>query len=95
MRGVVLFAALLLYAAPSVAQIGEIPVGAQGSPAADIGYFQIVRPVTKGVWLLTEPKFQLQPIGDVTVIEQRDGLVLVELSGSEFTALKSISLPSE
>jgi glyoxylase-like metal-dependent hydrolase (beta-lactamase superfamily II) len=82
MRAPILFAALLLCAAPSFAQIGEIPVGAQGSPAADIGYFQIVRPVTKGVWLLTEPKFQLQPIGNVTVIEQRDGLVLVDAGGS-------------
>jgi len=82
MRAVVLFTALLLCAAPSAAQIGEIPVGAQGSPAADIGYFQIARPVTKGVWLLTEPKFQLQPIGNVTVIEQRDGLVLVDAGGS-------------
>jgi glyoxylase-like metal-dependent hydrolase (beta-lactamase superfamily II) len=34
------------------------------------------------VWLLTEPKFQLQPIGNVTVIEQRDGLVLVDAGGS-------------
>jgi len=82
MRPPILFAALLLCAEPSVAQVGEIAVGAQGSPAADIGYFQIVRPVTKGVWLLTEPKFQLQPIGNVTVIEQRDGLVLVDAGGS-------------
>jgi glyoxylase-like metal-dependent hydrolase (beta-lactamase superfamily II) len=64
------------------AQIAEIPPGAQGSPAADTGYFQIVRPVAKGVWLLAEPKFQLQPIGNVTVIEQRDGLVLVDAGGS-------------
>jgi glyoxylase-like metal-dependent hydrolase (beta-lactamase superfamily II) len=38
--------------------------------------------VDKGVWLLAEPKFQLQPIGNVTVIEQRDGLVLVDAGGS-------------
>jgi glyoxylase-like metal-dependent hydrolase (beta-lactamase superfamily II) len=64
------------------AQVAEIPPGAQGSPAADTGYFQIVRPVAKGVWLLAEPKFQLQPIGNATVIEQRDGLVLVDAGGS-------------
>jgi len=92
MRGIVLFAALLLCAVPSFAQIGEIPVGAQGSPAADIGYFQIIRPVTKGVWLLTEPKFQLQPIGNVTVIEQRDGLVLVDAGGSPGSGRRIVAM---
>ncbi len=92
MRGLILFTALLLCAAPSAAQIGEIPVGAQGSPAADIGYFQIVHPVTKGVWLLTEPKFQLQPIGNVTVIEQRDGLVLVDAGGSPGAGLRIVAM---
>lgn len=92
MRGIVLFAALLLCAVPSFAQIGEIPIGAQGSPAADIGYFQIVRPVTKGVWLLTEPKFQLQPIGNVTVIEQRDGLVLVDAGGSPGSGRRIVAM---
>jgi len=58
------------------------PVGAQGSPAADTGYFQSVQSVGRGVWLLAEPKFQLQPIGNVTVIEQQDGLVLVDAGGS-------------
>ena len=92
MRGIVLFAALFLCAVPSFAQIGEIPVGAQGSPAADIGYFQIVRPVTKGVWLLTEPKFQLQPVGNVTVIEQRDGLVLVDAGGSPGSGRRIVAM---
>ena len=92
MRGIVLFAALLLCAVPSFAQIGEIPVGAQGSPAANIGYFQIVRPVTKGVWLLTQPKFQLQPDGNVTVIEQRDGLVLVDAGGSPGSGRRIVAM---
>ena len=74
--------ALTLVLAPAAAQVAQEPAGAQGSPAADIGYFQIVRPVTKGVWVLVQPKFQLQPDGDVTVIEQRDGLVLVDAGGS-------------
>ena len=73
--------AMLLATAPA-AQIAGLPTGAQGSPAADTGYFQIVRPVAKGVWLLTQPKFQIQPDGNVTVIEQRDGLVLVDAGGS-------------
>jgi glyoxylase-like metal-dependent hydrolase (beta-lactamase superfamily II) len=75
-------AAVVAFSTIASAQIADIPVGAQGSPAADTGYFQIVRPVAKGVWLLAEPKFQLQPIGNVTVIEQRDGLVLVDAGGS-------------
>ena len=34
------------------------------------------------VWVLAEPRFQVQPIGNVTVIEQSDGLVLVDAGGS-------------
>jgi glyoxylase-like metal-dependent hydrolase (beta-lactamase superfamily II) len=63
-------------------QVASAPVGAEGSQAADTGYFQVVRPVDKGIWLLAEPRFQLQPIGNVTVIEQRDGLILVDAGGS-------------
>jgi glyoxylase-like metal-dependent hydrolase (beta-lactamase superfamily II) len=70
--------ALILAMAPARADI----VGAQGSPAADSGYFQIVRPVAKGVWVLAQPKFQVQPDGNVTVIEQRDGYVLFDAGGS-------------
>jgi glyoxylase-like metal-dependent hydrolase (beta-lactamase superfamily II) len=74
--------AACLCANSALAQIADEPIGAQGSPAADTGYFQIVRKVDKGVWLLAEPKFQVQPDGNVTVIEQRDGLVLVDAGGS-------------
>lgn len=72
----------LAWAPIASAQIADSPVGAQGSPAADTGYFQIVRPVARGVWVFVQPKFQTQPDGDVTVIEQRDGLVLVDAGGS-------------
>jgi glyoxylase-like metal-dependent hydrolase (beta-lactamase superfamily II) len=78
--------------ASAVAQVADEPYGAQGSPAADIGYFQIVRPVTKGVWLLTQPKFQLQPDGNVTVIEQRDGLVLVDAGGSPGSGRRIVAM---
>ncbi|MGD0144969.1 MAG: hypothetical protein ABSC92_17595, partial [Rhizomicrobium sp.] len=50
---------------------------------ADAGYEQQVVPVQKGVWLLAQPKFQVQPCGNVTVIEQSDGLVLVDAGGSK------------
>jgi glyoxylase-like metal-dependent hydrolase (beta-lactamase superfamily II) len=52
------------------------------SPAADTGYFQRIVAVAPGVWVLAEPSFQVQPIGNVTVIEQADGLVLVDAGGS-------------
>jgi glyoxylase-like metal-dependent hydrolase (beta-lactamase superfamily II) len=58
------------------------PVGSEGSAAADTGYFQEAYRVTDGVWVLAEPKFQVQPIGNVTVVEQSDGLVLVDAGGS-------------
>jgi len=51
-------------------------------PRPDDGYFQNTVRVTEGVWLLTEPRFQLQPIGNVIVIEQSDGLVMVDAGGS-------------
>jgi glyoxylase-like metal-dependent hydrolase (beta-lactamase superfamily II) len=56
--------------------------GGGGSPAVDTGYFQEITPVAPGVWVLVEPRFQVQPIGNVTVIEQADGLVLVDAGGS-------------
>jgi glyoxylase-like metal-dependent hydrolase (beta-lactamase superfamily II) len=82
MGGRIVGLALALWATSVASQIAGEPVGAQGSPAADTGYFQVARQVDTGVWLLAEPKFQLQPIGNVTVIEQRDGLVLVDAGGS-------------
>ncbi len=88
------FYALALVACTTsvAAQVADETVGAQGSPAADIGYFQIVRPVTKGVWVLTQPKFQLQPDGNVTVIEQRDGLVLVDAGGSPGSGRRIVAM---
>src|ERR1700759_5066682 len=72
----------VLLVAPAAAQVASPPVGSEGSPAADSGYFQIVRPVAPHVWVLAEPKFQVQPDGNVTVIEQADGLVLVDAGNS-------------
>jgi len=92
MRGIFLALAVGAFTIPASAQIADEPYGAQGSPAADIGYFQIVRPVTKGVWLLTQPKFQLQPDGNVTVIEQRDGLVLVDAGGSPGSGRRIVAM---
>jgi glyoxylase-like metal-dependent hydrolase (beta-lactamase superfamily II) len=61
-----------------------IAVAAADEPTLDpaTGYFQVVRPVVPGVWVLTQPEFQVQPDGNVTVIEQSDGLVLIDSGGS-------------
>ena len=55
-------------------------------PRPDDGYFQKTTKVAPGVWTLAEPRFQVQPIGNVTVIEQSDGLVLVDAGGSPGSA---------
>jgi glyoxylase-like metal-dependent hydrolase (beta-lactamase superfamily II) len=78
------FFALIAGAAltPALAGTTLVPSGIQGSSVADTGYFQLTRKIASGVWVLAEPKFQVQPIGNVTVIEQSDGLVLVDAGGS-------------
>jgi glyoxylase-like metal-dependent hydrolase (beta-lactamase superfamily II) len=77
-----LLSALTLWlAAPSArAQPASEP------PRPEDGYFQEVIKVAPGVWTLAEPRFQVQPIGNVTVIEQSDGLVLVDSGGSPGSA---------
>lgn len=62
-------AMLFLLAAPSAAQ-------------SDTGYAQVLQRIDRHVWVMAEPAFQLQPIGNVTIIEQRDGFVLVDAGGS-------------
>lgn len=54
------------------------PVAAQ----PDDGDLQQPHRVASGVWVLTQSRFQVQPIGNVTVIEQTHGLVLVDTGGS-------------
>ena len=80
--GALLLALVIAVPGVAAAQVANAPVGSEGSPAADTGYFQQTFPVTDHVWVLAEPKFQVQPIGNVTVIEQSDGLVLVDAGGS-------------
>lgn len=59
---------------------------------AETGYFQQIVPVEKGVWLLAQPKFQVQPNGNVTVIEQNDGLVLVDAGGSKGAGTRIVEI---
>lgn len=63
--------------------------GCEGRPAPDgarqgmEGYFERVDTVAAGVWVIRQNRaFHLQPVGNVTVIEQADGLVMVDGGGS-------------
>jgi glyoxylase-like metal-dependent hydrolase (beta-lactamase superfamily II) len=62
-------------------------VGAASPPAphalpAD-GYSQIIEKVADGIWVIRQAKpFHLQPIGNVVVVEQKDGLVLLDSGDS-------------
>lgn len=67
--------------------LAAAPAPGAGSPAPERprpedGYFQETTKVAPGVWLFAQPRFHVQPIGNVTVIEQADGLVLVDAGGS-------------
>src|SRR4051812_5064055 len=63
---------------------GPIEAGAAPGelPRPDDGYFQETLTLAPGVWVLAQPRFQVQPCGNVTVVEQSDGLVLVDAGGS-------------
>lgn len=60
-------------------------------PRPEDGYFQETIQVAPGVWTFAEPRFQVQPIGNVTLIEQADGLVLVDSGGSPGSARRLIA----
>ena len=60
-------------------------------PRPEDGYFQETLKVAPGVWAFVEPRFQVQPIGNVTVIEQVDGLVLVDSGGSPGSARRIVA----
>lgn len=60
-------------------------------PRPDDGYVQETIKVAPGVWTFAQPRFQVQPIGNVTLIEQADGLVLVDSGGSPGSARRLIA----
>lgn len=78
-------AAILLIVQPAHAQ-----APAERPRPAD-GYFQETIAVAPGVWTFAEPRFQVQPIGNVTLIEQTDGLVLVDSGGSPGSARRIVA----
>ncbi|MDO1560350.1 MBL fold metallo-hydrolase [Brevundimonas sp. 2R-24] len=78
------------------AQPLPIAPNVEGSlPTPEDGYFQVPEQVTEGVWLLRQPRFQVQPIGNVAVIEQADGLVLVDSGGSPGAGRRIVDMVRE
>jgi len=62
-------------------------------PTKQDGYFQTISRVDDGVWLIAQPQpFHVQPIGNVVVIEQSDGLVLVDGGGSPGAGRRIVEL---
>lgn len=62
-------------------------------PTPQDGYFQTITRVVDGVWLIAQPQpFQVQPIGNVVVIEQSDGLVLIDGGGSPGAGRRIVEL---
>lgn len=86
LRHLLLSIAILLCGGPAAAQVEP------SLPTLEDGYFQVTTKVAPGVWVLMEPRFQVQPIGNVTVIEQSDGLVLVDAGGSPGSGHRIVGL---
>ena len=84
--------ALVACLAPAGGAAAPVAATPTGTAIADTGYFQQVVTVAPGVWVLAEPRFQVQPIGNVTVIEQADGLVLVDAGGSAGSGRRIVEL---
>lgn len=74
-RSALVLAALLVAGAAWAQAPGELP-------RPEDGHEQRTSVIAPGVWLLAQPSFQIQPCGNVTLIEQADGLVLVDAGGS-------------
>jgi glyoxylase-like metal-dependent hydrolase (beta-lactamase superfamily II) len=86
LRPISILIAILLLAVPASA------LGAPSMPTADDGYFQTTAKIGAGVWVLMQSRFQVQPVGNVTVIEQADGLVLVDAGGSPGSGRRIVQL---
>jgi glyoxylase-like metal-dependent hydrolase (beta-lactamase superfamily II) len=71
-------AAFALAAAPS-----QGPIAAAPTVSADSGHLETVDALAPHVWLIRQIEpFQVQPVGNVMVIEQGDGLILIDSGGS-------------
>jgi glyoxylase-like metal-dependent hydrolase (beta-lactamase superfamily II) len=81
-------AALAGCAAPIVREVRlDVPYPANAIALVADGYLQEAERLTPRVHLFSSPDpFHVQPIGNVTAIEQRDGFVLVDSGGSPASA---------
>lgn len=77
-------------AALALALLAPGAANAAEPPVPPPGYVQELRPVADGVWVLAQPAFHVQPAGNVTVIEQADGFVLVDAGGSPGAARRVV-----
>jgi glyoxylase-like metal-dependent hydrolase (beta-lactamase superfamily II) len=85
MRNLIAAVALALSAASAHAQ--------PPAPAGLTGYLEIIEPVAPRVWVIRQAEpFHLQPIGNVTLIEQTDGLVLIDSGGSPGSGRRIVGL---
>jgi len=81
----------LALAAPACAQ-SEAPIPIPALQAGD-GYLYELGRLTDRVHVVAQPQpFHLQPLGNVTVIEQADGLVLVDAGGSRGSGERVVEL---
>ncbi len=89
---VAVMAMLPAFPAAAVAVV-EVSAPEATRPTVEDGYFQSISPVDDGVWLISQPQpFHIQPIGNVTVVEQADGLVLVDAGGSPGAGRRIVEL---
>lgn len=67
---------------------------ADDGPLPEDGYYEIIEAqFSDRLWLIRQAKpFHLQPIGNVTVIDQADGLVLVDSGGSPGSGRRIVNL---
>lgn len=81
MKHISLIAAACSLAFPPAAFAGSI-ASPQASHAPS-GHLEMIEALEPGIWLIRQAEpFQLRPVGNVTLIEQADGLVLVDSGGS-------------
>ncbi|BDU14998.1 MBL fold metallo-hydrolase [Lysobacter auxotrophicus] len=92
-RPIARFGAAVLFAALALPALAHEASAASSTPTPQDGYFQTITPVAEGVWLIAQPQpFHIQPIGNVVVIEQSDGLVLIDAGGSPGAGRRIVEL---
>jgi glyoxylase-like metal-dependent hydrolase (beta-lactamase superfamily II) len=83
----------LIGAAALALALAAPPHVKEPAPAPLAAYLEIIEPVAPRVWVIRQAEpFHLQPIGNVTVIEQTDGLVLIDAGGSPGSGRRIVAL---